>query len=56
MGLKHQQQAAGKCVHGVERGGDLVGVVGEVVDHGDPVGGAHDLEPAADAAELAEMR
>ena len=56
MGLKHQQQAAGKRVHGFERGGDLVGVVGEVVDHGDLIGGAHDLQPPADAAELAQMR
>ena len=54
--LEHQQQAAGKRVHGFERGRDLVGVVGEVVDHGDVVGGADDLEPPADAAELAEMR
>src|SRR5215831_9363328 len=31
--LKHQQQAAGKRVHGFERGRYLVGVVGKIVDH-----------------------
>jgi hypothetical protein len=55
VGLKHQQQAAGKRVHGFERGRDLVGIVGKVVDHGDAIGFAHDLQPAADTAELAEM-
>ena len=53
MGLEHQQQAAGKRVHGVERGRYLVGVVGKVIDHGDVIGFAHDLQSATDAAELA---
>ena len=48
--LEHQQQTAGKVVQGLQRGGDLVGVVGEVVDHGDGVGRAHHLQSPADAA------
>ena len=55
MRLKHQQQAAGKRVHGFERGRYLVGVVSKVIDHGDVIGFAHDLQSATDAAELAEM-
>ncbi len=39
---------------GSEGSRDLVGVMGEVVDNGDGVGGAHDLQSPADAAELAQ--
>ena len=46
MGLEEEQQAAGEGVEGLQRGGDLVGVVGEVVDDGDAASLADDLEAA----------
>ncbi len=55
MRLEHQQQTAGKFVQGLQRGRDLVGVMGEVVDNGDGVGGAHDLQSPADAAKRAQI-
>ena len=55
MGLKHQQQAAGKGVHGFERGRYLVGIVGEIVDDGYFICSAHNLQPPTDAAELTEV-
>ena len=55
MGLKHQQQAAGKRVHGFERGRYLVGIMGKVVDHGYSICRAHDLQSPPDAAELTQM-
>ena len=53
MRLKHQQQAAGKRVHGFERGRYLVGVVGKVIDHSYFICVAHDLQSTTDATELA---
>ena len=43
-------------MHGLQRGRYLVGIVGKIVDHRDPVRGAYDLQPPADAAELAQIR
>src|SRR5262249_43713965 len=53
MGLKHQQQAAGESVQGFERGGYFVGVVRKIVNYGNSICGAHDLQSTTDAAELA---
>ena len=43
-------------VHRREGRGDLVGVVGEVVDHRDAARAAHGFEAAADAGEARERR
>ena len=53
--LKHQQQAAGKRVHGFERGRYLVGVVGKIVDHRYFICGAYDIKSPTDAAEPTQM-
>src|SRR5262249_41932305 len=49
-------QAAGKRVHGLERGRYLVRVMRKVINDSYFVCSAHDLQPPADAGELAEMR
>ncbi|MNT55627.1 hypothetical protein D3C72_1928750 [compost metagenome] len=49
--LEQDQQPPVKGVQGLQRGGDLVGVVGEVVDDGDAVLRPHHLEAPPDAGE-----
>ena len=51
--LEHDQQAAGEGVQRRERGGDLVRVVPEIVDHGDAARRADRFEPALEAGEAA---
>ena len=49
--LEHDQQPPGLRGQRGERRGDLVGVVAEIVDHGDAAGGADGLEPALEPGE-----
>ena len=56
MGLVDRQHAASAEMGGLERGGDLVGVVGEIVDHRYAAGAADGLEPPPHALEARERR
>ena len=51
MRLKQDQQPAVEGVQGLQRGRDLVGVMGEVVDDGDVAGRSDHFHPATDAGE-----
>ena len=51
-----EHAACRRDARGLERGGDLVGVVGEIVDHLDAAGGADGLEPPPHALEARERR
>jgi len=55
MRLKHQQQPAGKRMHGFERGRYLVGVMGKIVYHRHAIDSAHNLQPPPDAAEFTQI-
>src|SRR5690606_16844785 len=54
--LEQDQKPAVEGVQGLEGGGDLVRVVGEVVDDGDAVRGPDQLHAAADAGEGLQRR
>src|ERR1043166_8129719 len=56
MWLKHQQQAAGKRVHGFQCGRYLVRVVSKIVDYRYSIPSTHDLQPPTNTAELTEVR
>ena len=56
MRLEQHQQPAGKIMQRVERGGDLVGVMGEVVDHGDAVRLAHHFHAPPDSRKALQRR
>ena len=51
MRLEQYEQATRKIVQGRKRGGDLVRIVGEIVDHGHAPRRPHHLEPTLDANE-----
>jgi hypothetical protein len=52
--LEEQQQPPRKGVEGAQGGGDLVGIVPEIVDHRDAAGLADFLEAAAQAFKAAQ--
>ena len=56
MRLEHHQQPPRKFVQGFKARRDLVGVMGEVVDHRDAARLADEIEAALDALKFIEGR
>ena len=45
MGLKQDQQPPRKCMKGLQRRRNLIRIMAEIINHGDPTSGANHLKP-----------